>query len=387
MTTRHIAKFLFALAAAVIAASPCAADDKDLLKQGTADPNVIVILSNTVSMQYLPYVQGTTPVLPPDGQFGDSPVSKFGLAKSAFRQVVEDNSSNFNFGLSWYSYHQEGVSHKYWSYQSTRNNTISNAAWDFPNDTFKAAVGTYYEIGTSGGGPIQSISTTRDLRHHGLDDLRLLVRRRSGRLELHDGDLRRLRDRADRQGPARGRAPGAGQRRAAVRAARDPDDQGVPDRFPLGKPHDLDDPGIDPRRQPGHRPDPAGAARQRDLDVPEPLLDGLRQRPLHGVHEAGRLGSQLRLRRLVRPEQPAGGRHPAGLQLQPLLHQHDLRAAAGVLLGLRPALHAAPVVGDPLHAGRVRDLFGRRILPTTIPAPAARRSCTPAPGRRTRSRS
>ena len=34
-------------------------------------------------MQYLPYVQGTTPNLPADGQYGDSPVSKFGLAKGA----------------------------------------------------------------------------------------------------------------------------------------------------------------------------------------------------------------------------------------------------------------------------------------------------------------
>jgi hypothetical protein len=147
--------------AVVTASFPGLADDKDLLKQGTANPNVIVILSNTVSMQYLPYVQGTTPVLPPDGQFGDSPISKFGLAKSAFRQVVEDNKDNFNFGLSWYSYHQEAITHKYWSYQSTRNNTISNALYDYPGDTFKAAIGTYYELGTSGGGPIQSISTTQ----------------------------------------------------------------------------------------------------------------------------------------------------------------------------------------------------------------------------------
>src|SRR5262249_42919765 len=161
MKNRPAGRLLLALAAALAAAFPGLADDKDLLKQGTSNPNVIVILSNTVSMQYLPYVQGTTPVLPPDGQFGASPVSKFGLAKGSFRQVVQDNVSNFNFGLSWYSYHQEGVSHKYWSYQSTVNNTISNATDDYPGDAFKAAIGTYYELGTSGGGPILSVSTTQ----------------------------------------------------------------------------------------------------------------------------------------------------------------------------------------------------------------------------------
>ncbi|HKF42112.1 MAG TPA: PilC/PilY family type IV pilus protein [Thermoanaerobaculia bacterium] len=160
MTIRH-GRVLLALAAALAAAFPCAGDDKDLLKSGSSKPNVVVIISNTVSMQYLPYVQGSTPILPPDGQFQDSPQSKFGIAKTVFRQVVEDNNANFNFGLSWYSYHQEVVTHKYWSYRSTANNTISGAAYDFPGDAFQAAVGTYYELGTSGGGPIQSISTTQ----------------------------------------------------------------------------------------------------------------------------------------------------------------------------------------------------------------------------------
>ena len=146
------------LAAALAARALLRADDKDLLRQGSANPNVIVILSNTVSMQYLPYVQGTTPNLPADGQYGDSPLSKFGLAKGAFRQVVQDNHFRFNFGLSWYNYHQESVTHKYWSYQFTENKTISGAAYDFPGDTFKSAIGTNEEWGTSGGGPILSTS-------------------------------------------------------------------------------------------------------------------------------------------------------------------------------------------------------------------------------------
>src|SRR5207249_1918437 len=55
------------LAGALLAVSPLLADDKDLLRLGQSNPNVIVIISNTYSMQYLPYVQGTTPNLPPDG--------------------------------------------------------------------------------------------------------------------------------------------------------------------------------------------------------------------------------------------------------------------------------------------------------------------------------
>lgn len=156
-TSRSYRRIAVAAVAALLATgSWLCADDKDLLRQGSANPNVIVILSNTVSMQYLPYVQGTTPNLPADGQYGDSPLSKFGLAKGAFRQVVQDNSTRFNFGLSWYSYHQEIVTHKYWSYQLTENKTILNAAYDFPGDAFKSAIGSNVEWGTSGGGPILS---------------------------------------------------------------------------------------------------------------------------------------------------------------------------------------------------------------------------------------
>src|SRR5206468_2421043 len=70
-------KVLALLAGALLAASTGLADDKDLLRLGQSNPNVIVIISNTYSMQYLPYVQGTTPNLPADGQYQDSPVSKF----------------------------------------------------------------------------------------------------------------------------------------------------------------------------------------------------------------------------------------------------------------------------------------------------------------------
>src|SRR5436309_4088284 len=150
------------LAGALLAVSPLLADDKDLLRLGQSNPNVIVIISNTYSMQYLPYVQGTTPNLPPDGQYQDSPVSKFGLAKGVVNDVVQQNNGLFNFGLSWYSYHQESVSHKNWSYELTANQTISGAAYDFPGDAFQVAVGTYAEWGTSGGGPISSTTGTTE---------------------------------------------------------------------------------------------------------------------------------------------------------------------------------------------------------------------------------
>src|SRR6266545_4666071 len=75
------------LTGVVALASPGLADDKDLLKQGGSNPNVIIIVSNTYSMQYLPYTQGQPPNLPPDGQYQDSPISKFGLAKGANSSV------------------------------------------------------------------------------------------------------------------------------------------------------------------------------------------------------------------------------------------------------------------------------------------------------------
>jgi hypothetical protein len=159
-TTARSRVAMFLLAGVIGGALPGLADDKDLLKLGGANPNVIVIISNTYSMQYLPYVQGNTPNLPPDGQYQDSPISKFGLAKGAVNAVVEQNRSIFNFGLSWYSYHQESVSHKYWSYKFTSNAT--GALFDYPNDTFAVPVGTYIEMGTTGGGPISSTTGTTE---------------------------------------------------------------------------------------------------------------------------------------------------------------------------------------------------------------------------------
>ena len=166
-------RILAALLATAAIALPLLADDKDLLKQGTANPNVIIIVSNTYSMQYLPYTQGQPPNLPPDGQYQDSPISKFGLAKSAIRSVVQQNASQFNFGLSWYSYHQEIVSHKFWSYRFTSNDTIAAAAYDFPGDAFKVGVGTYEEWGTSGGGPI--LSTTGTIETFGITGTTLVA--------------------------------------------------------------------------------------------------------------------------------------------------------------------------------------------------------------------
>jgi hypothetical protein len=159
-TTARSRVAMFLLAGVIGGALPGLADDKDLLKQGSASPNVMVIISNTNSMQYLPYVQGTTPTVPPDGQYQDSPVSKFGLAKGVLREVIQLNSFRFNFGISWYSYHQESVSHKYWSYRFTQNATILGAAYDYRGDAFAVPVGTYEEWGTTGGGPILTAGTT-----------------------------------------------------------------------------------------------------------------------------------------------------------------------------------------------------------------------------------
>src|SRR5258706_13799766 len=88
------------LASAVGGAFPALADDKDLLKQGSAPPNVMIIMANTVSMQYLPYTQGTTPNVPSDGQYQGSSASRFGIAKGAVNPVVQTNIDRFNVVLS-----------------------------------------------------------------------------------------------------------------------------------------------------------------------------------------------------------------------------------------------------------------------------------------------
>ncbi len=161
-TRSRRSRILTALLATAASALPLLADDKDLLKQGTSNPNVIIIVSNTYSMQYLPYNQGDPPNLPPDGQYQDSPVSKFGLAKGAIRSVVQQYAGEVNFGLSWYSYHQESVAHKFWSYRFTSNETIAGALYDYPGDTFAVPVGAYAEFGTTGRGPILSTTGTTE---------------------------------------------------------------------------------------------------------------------------------------------------------------------------------------------------------------------------------
>ncbi len=197
---RRLGILLAFLAGTLCVASVGRADDKDLLKGGSARPNVMVILSNTSSMQYLPYLQGTTPNVPPDGQYQDSPVSKFALAKGAFRAIVTQNSNKFNFGLSWYSYHQEGVSRKYWSYQFTSNATIAGAGFDFPGTTFKSAVGTYYELGTGRQGPDFDSRQHGNIRHRWHDSRGVLVRRYArGRTSCTATDLYRLRHGKHRQ--------------------------------------------------------------------------------------------------------------------------------------------------------------------------------------------
>ena len=186
--------------------------------------------------------RGPTANLPPDGQAQDSPVSKFGLAKAALRHIVQQNSNRFNFGLSWYSYHQESISKNHWSYQFTSNTTIAGATFDYPGDAFQSAVGTYYGVRHRRLRPDPDSGhhgRRGDLRHHRHDHHASLVggqaRGRDGHLHERDCRVRELRricfrkhHRGSRESSRR-RASGTGQRRPALRAAHHHDRQGVPD--------------------------------------------------------------------------------------------------------------------------------------------------------------
>ena len=139
-------------------------------------PNVMVIMSNTVSMQYLPYVQGTTPNLPAaTASTRIRPISKFGIAKSAVRAASStDQHRPFQLRPVLVLLPPgKRRRHKYWSYQFTSNGTISGAALRLSQRRVQGGpVGTYYRAGHDRRRP-DLVDVAGRPRHSGSRALRL----------------------------------------------------------------------------------------------------------------------------------------------------------------------------------------------------------------------
>ena len=136
-------------AAALDLVGRATADDKDLLKAGSAPPNVMIVFGNSQTTEQP--IQGSTSAWDGDG---DSPASKMGAAKRVVRQFINDKHTGFNFGMTTFSHNPNAgsisISGKHWLY--------SPLTVDFPLDTWAEPAGTIERWGLNGEGPCTTVT-------------------------------------------------------------------------------------------------------------------------------------------------------------------------------------------------------------------------------------
>ena len=115
------------LGAAVIFSGAAGADDRDLLRDTSADPFVFVLFDTSGSMYWSPqctqeqFDNGDCDVLCPTGNClapasGDDPSSKFFQAKAALFEVMS-SVSGVSYGFATYNQDDLFVRHKHWLYE------------------------------------------------------------------------------------------------------------------------------------------------------------------------------------------------------------------------------------------------------------------------------
>src|SRR6266536_4740386 len=82
-----------------MASAAATADDKDLLKPGTAPPNLLIVFGNSQTTEQP--IEGSSSAWDGDA---DSPGSKMGAAKAVLKQFINAKSSTLNIGLSAFSH-------------------------------------------------------------------------------------------------------------------------------------------------------------------------------------------------------------------------------------------------------------------------------------------
>lgn len=147
MTSRALRRtsFVVLLTAVVFLASDGArGDDKDLLKRGSAPPNLLIVFGNSQTTQQP--ILGSASAWDGDG---DSPASKMGAAKRVIRRFVQEKRGLFNMGMTTFSHDPNAGSislrGKHWLYAPLTT--------DYPSESWREPVGTIGRWGRSGEGP------------------------------------------------------------------------------------------------------------------------------------------------------------------------------------------------------------------------------------------
>ncbi len=114
-------KHLLLLAGLVIcmASAVATADDKDLLRKGSAPPNLMIIFGNSQTTAATISNVDPNATSTWDGD-ADSPAAKLGAAKLVVKQFVNTRHTTFNIGLTTFAHNPNAgsisISGKHWLY-------------------------------------------------------------------------------------------------------------------------------------------------------------------------------------------------------------------------------------------------------------------------------
>ena len=140
--------------------SPGRADDRDLLRRGSAKPYVFILFDTSGSMHWSPkctadqLAAGDCDFLCPTGDCfvprnGDDPSSKFYQAKAALYDVIEA-TDNVDFGFATYNQDELRVTSKHWLY-SARGAGVSLDGTPFPAAGSEEVFGAQWPCDTGNG--------------------------------------------------------------------------------------------------------------------------------------------------------------------------------------------------------------------------------------------
>ena len=150
--------FLLAGLALWISSSVATADDKDILKTGSAPPNVMIVFGNSETTAQP--IQGAASAWDGDA---DSPASKMGAAKQVLKQFILDKHSSFNIGMSAFSHGSDAgsvkIQGKSWLYSPIGTLSGGLLAVDFPAESWKEPIGTIERWGPNGEGPCTNLTS------------------------------------------------------------------------------------------------------------------------------------------------------------------------------------------------------------------------------------
>jgi len=152
--------FLSHLTLLALPGAPARADDRDLLRRGSAKPYVFILFDTSGSMHWSPkctadqLAAGDCDFLCPTGdcfvpENGDDPNSKLFQAKNALYDVI-GATDNVDFGFATYNQDQLLVTSKHWLYRA-RNEGVNLNGTPFPATGSEEVFGAQWPCDTGGG--------------------------------------------------------------------------------------------------------------------------------------------------------------------------------------------------------------------------------------------